>query len=381
MEAYCNDHCYLRIELWKQLRTELENSVSVNSSKRMTYFKSHQAKNIGRNEKLVQRSYVTIDDVPLTSSVKRSSCKKIWQFSQQWRKRTADEEREILFKFEKEGLDQEDLKFLEESFYMLQNNEMALWNKKLCWVAKEVPSVRQLDKSKKNGKHVNYYDDRKLEEVIPHFSGCARTEGYYKPSREDKRGVSRQADIFLRKENSRSQLSMQLSREAHNTSRCLLTTMSVSSDIYKINHLTLRRKLVKFARSKIHGWGLYALEAIAPDEIVIEYIGQKIRPTVADVREKLYEKRGIGSSYLFCIDSDYVIDATQMGNLARFINHSCQPNCYAKVIVVGGEKRIVIYSRLSIDKGEEITYDYKFPVEKNKIDCLCGAPNCRGSLN
>lgn len=76
-----------------------------------------------------------------------------------------------------------------------------------------------------------------------------------------------------------------------------------------------------------------------------------------------------------------VIDATQMGNLARFINHSCQPNCYAKIVVVDGEKRIVIYSKLAISKGDEITYDYKFPIEEDKIDCLCGAPGCRGSLN
>lgn len=67
-----------------------------------------------------------------------------------------------------------------------------------------------------------------------------------------------------------------------------------------------RKKLIKFARSRIHGWGLYALESIAPDEMVVEYIGQKIRPTVADEREKRYERRGIGSSYLFRIDSDNV---------------------------------------------------------------------------
>ncbi|VDK28497.1 unnamed protein product [Anisakis simplex] len=71
-----------------------------------------------------------------------------------------------------------------------------------------------------------------------------------------------------------------------------------------------------------------------------------------------------------------------MGNFARFINHSCQPNCYAKVVVVDGEKRIVIYSKTQIEKGDEITYDYKFPIEDDdKIDCLCGAPQCRGTLN
>ncbi|KHJ76460.1 hypothetical protein OESDEN_23920 [Oesophagostomum dentatum] len=80
-----------------------------------------------------------------------------------------------------------------------------------------------------------------------------------------------------------------------------------------------------------------------------------------------------------------VIDATRMGNFARFINHSCQPNCYAKVccivVTVEGDKRIVIYSKTLINKGDEITYDYKFPIEDDKVDCLCGAPNCRGTLN
>ena len=58
-----------------------------------------------------------------------------------------------------------------------------------------------------------------------------------------------------------------------------------------------------------------------------------------------------------------------------------QPNCYAKVISVGTQKKIVIYSKRDIAMGEEITYDYKFPIEEEKIPCLCGAPNCRGTLN
>lgn len=58
-----------------------------------------------------------------------------------------------------------------------------------------------------------------------------------------------------------------------------------------------------------------------------------------------------------------------------------QPNCYAKIITVEGEKRIVIYSKRYIGVGEEITYDYKFPVEDQKIRCLCGATNCKGTLN
>ncbi|KAG7250964.1 hypothetical protein CRUP_007395, partial [Coryphaenoides rupestris] len=84
-----------------------------------------------------------------------------------------------------------------------------------------------------------------------------------------------------------------------------------------------RKKKLRFGRSRIHEWGLFAMEAIAADEMVIEYVGQNIRQMVADNREKRYAQQGIGSSYLFRVDHDTIIDATKCGNLARFINHCC----------------------------------------------------------
>ena len=114
--------------------------------------------------------------------------------------------------------------------------------------------------------------------------------------------------------------------------------------------------------------------------MVIEYIGEVVR-LIADVREKRYERTGIGSSYLFRIDDDTAIDATKKGNLARFVNHCCDPNCFARVIPVGNSKKIVLYSKRDIAVGEEITYDYKFPIEEEKIPCLCGSAKCRGFLN
>ncbi|EDS38809.1 conserved hypothetical protein [Culex quinquefasciatus] len=62
-------------------------------------------------------------------------------------------------------------------------------------------------------------------------------------------------------------------------------------------------------------------------------------------------------------------------------NSTTDPNCYAKVITIESEKKIVIYSKQPIGVNEEITYDYKFPLEDEKIPCLCGAPGCRGTLN
>jgi histone-lysine N-methyltransferase SETD1 len=121
-------------------------------------------------------------------------------------------------------------------------------------------------------------------------------------------------------------------------------TLGQDSDVFKFNQLKKRKKPVKFARSAIHNWGLYAMENIAKDDMIIEYVGEEVRQQIAEIREKRYLKSGIGSSYLFRIDDNTVIDATKKGGIARFINHSCMPNCTAKIIKVEGSKRIVIYA-------------------------------------
>ena len=102
---------------------------------------------------------------------------------------------------------------------------------------------------------------------------------------------------------------------------------------------------------------------------------------MADKRELLYVKQKIGSDYMFRVDADTVIDATKRGSMARFLNHSCDPNCYVKIISFEGVKKIIIYAKRDIALGEELCYDYKFPIEDKKIPCHCGAANCRGSLN
>lgn len=112
-------------------------------------------------------------------------------------------------------------------------------------------------------------------------------------------------------------------REIRLDYRRFVSSAPVQSDLLKFNQLKARKKRLKFAKSTIHDWGLFALEHIEKNEMVIEYIGEIIRQKVADIREKRYEKVGIGSSYLFRIDEDTIIDATMKGNLARFINHCC----------------------------------------------------------
>uniref|UniRef100_H2Y448 [histone H3]-lysine(4) N-methyltransferase n=1 Tax=Ciona savignyi TaxID=51511 RepID=H2Y448_CIOSA len=119
-----------------------------------------------------------------------------------------------------------------------------------------------------------------------------------------------------------------------------------------------------------------------PGTMVIEYIGDIIRSEVAEKREKQYEAANRGV-YMFRLDSDYIVDATVTGGPARYINHSCNPNCVAEVVNFEKEKKIMIISNRHILSGEELNYDYKFDFEEegNKIPCLCGALNCRKWMN
>jgi len=87
--------------------------------------------------------------------------------------------------------------------------------------------------------------------------------------------------------------------------------------------------------STIHGLGLFCLRGISAGEMLMEYAGEVIRALVADVRERRYDAQGIGC-YMFRCGDDSVVDATKCGNAARFINHSCEPNCHSRQIVIDG---------------------------------------------
>mmetsp|Transcript_4433 Transcript_4433/g.6469 ORF Transcript_4433/g.6469 Transcript_4433/m.6469 type:complete len:179 (+) Transcript_4433:88-624(+) len=141
---------------------------------------------------------------------------------------------------------------------------------------------------------------------------------------------------------------------------------------------------LRFGKSRIHGWGVFADEGINAGDLIVEYRGELIGNAVADKREKEYEKAKIGSDYMFRIDNNIVCDATKQGNVARFINASCSPNCYTKIITMNGCQRIAIYAQRDIKSGEELCYDYKFPLEydeKKRIECHCTSPDCRGFMN
>lgn len=292
-------------------------------------------------------------------------------------RRNVVDEMNILYEFLRTGVDLEDVQYLKRSYdAMLQDEVQGYWLNDTHWVDHPPTNIPNPTKKKKK------------EEARVHVTGCARSEGYYKMDVKEKARFKQSGSAVPQMEQqdpaSKARVAAQSSREARSNQRRLLTSFGeaeVISDLLKFNQLKFRKKQLKFAKSRIHDWGLFALEPIAADEMVIEYVGQMVRPIMADRREQYYTQVGIGSSYLFRVDVETIIDATKCGNLARFINHSCNPNCYAKVITVEGQKKIVIYSKQPINVNEEITYDYKFPLEDEKISCLCGAPQCRGFLN
>ncbi|XP_069357216.1 histone-lysine N-methyltransferase SETD1 isoform X2 [Maniola hyperantus] len=293
-------------------------------------------------------------------------------------------ELQVMYEFLTRGIDREDVEHLRRAYdALLAEDAQGYWLNDTHWVDHPPTDLTYSPPRKKSKRHTNIYED-----LQGHSSGSARTEGYYKMDARLKAKYKyhhgRAAALAAAPPDDKKASKMQLlSREARSNQRRLLTAfgLDTDSDLLKFNQLKFRKKQLKFAKSGIHDWGLFAQEPIAADEMVIEYVGQMVRPIVADVREAHYEATGIGSSYLFRIDLDTIIDATKCGNLARFINHSCNPNCYAKIITIESQKKIVIYSKQPIAVDEEITYDYKFPLEDEKIPCLCGAPQCRGFLN
>jgi uncharacterized protein len=124
--------------------------------------------------------------------------------------------------------------------------------------------------------------------------------------------------------------------------------------------------------SKIHRWGVYAGERIPARRKIIEYTGERIsrRETKRRATEREF-------NYLFTLDPYWSIDGAVGGSGAEFINHSCEPNCYASI-----QKGHILYmSAREIERGEELTIDYRFDPHVEHVPCGCGSIACRGTIN
>jgi uncharacterized protein len=134
--------------------------------------------------------------------------------------------------------------------------------------------------------------------------------------------------------------------------------------------------------STVQGRGAFAWRWIPTGTRIIEYIGDRISPDEADLRYDDEHMRR-HHTFLFAVDDDTVIDAGIGGNEARFINHSCEPNCEA----VDYDGRIFIEALRDIPPGEELFYDYAYELDekitpslKKRYPCRCGSPRCRGTI-
>ncbi|HZK77281.1 MAG TPA: SET domain-containing protein-lysine N-methyltransferase [Gemmatimonadaceae bacterium] len=140
--------------------------------------------------------------------------------------------------------------------------------------------------------------------------------------------------------------------------------------------------LFEVRASPIQGLGGFATTGIVAGTRIVEYTGERLTPLEADERYPDYAGER-HHTYLFAIDDDVVIDAAVGGNEARFINHSCDPNCDAVI----DDGRIWIETIRDVLPGEELAYDYAYvleerhsPAAKRRFPCHCGSSSCRGTI-
>ncbi len=129
------------------------------------------------------------------------------------------------------------------------------------------------------------------------------------------------------------------------------------------------------------GYGAFASKAIPANTFVVEYVGDVIDKAEVARRKKLYQESGNPHFYLMEVGPNVTIDAGMAGGLARFLNHSCDPNCMTQKWQVGQETRVAMFSTRDIAEGEELSYDYQWShFGEAPWKCLCGAATCRGFL-
>jgi SET domain-containing protein len=146
---------------------------------------------------------------------------------------------------------------------------------------------------------------------------------------------------------------------------------------------------IEARKSPIHGNGVFATDAIAKGERIIQYRGQLRTHEEVDADDNGDVESG--HTFLFTLNDDYVIDATKRGNVAKWINHSCSPNCEAVIEEAEGDDRskdkVFIEAIKAIKPGQELTYNYGISLAEphtarlKKIwACRCGSKNCTGTM-
>lgn len=134
---------------------------------------------------------------------------------------------------------------------------------------------------------------------------------------------------------------------------------------------------IKVDDSDVHGRGVYATDPIKKGTRIIEYTGERIPD------QQIARNDTSAHTFYFGLDNGLVIDPRVGGNEARWINHSCKPNCEA----IEEEDRVFIYALRNIRSGEELFYDYALEIPepvteraKKQYQCFCGNPSCRGTM-
>lgn len=139
---------------------------------------------------------------------------------------------------------------------------------------------------------------------------------------------------------------------------------------------------IQMRRSGVHGKGVFALVPFEPDEQIIEYRGEVITWKEAQRRHP-HDPSDPNHTFYFHLDDKTVIDGAVHGNVARWINHGCDPNCETEVV----DGRVFVKALRPIAPGEELFYDYRLMIEerytpalKKEFECRCGAATCRGTM-
>ncbi|KAF6209603.1 hypothetical protein GE061_015351 [Apolygus lucorum] len=134
-------------------------------------------------------------------------------------------------------------------------------------------------------------------------------------------------------------------------------------------------------RTDYRGWGLKTIGPLKKGDFIIEYVGEMIDEDEYKRRLLEMQRSKDENFYFLTLDKDRMLDAGPKGNLSRFMNHSCQPNCETQKWTVEGNTRVGLFALQSIPAGSELVFNYNLMTTgDNKIECRCGAPNCAGFI-